>query len=123
MKKNRPYHDFFRKASAISMIAALVWLTVSTPFVFRYQQELKKTALAQKNQSPSSCTEENNPFANTTEEKTSSVSTVSEEYLHHPDEHKLYGNTIMNLFSNRSVALYIAFHGELISPPPDISFI
>ncbi len=120
MKKNRPSYDFFRKVSAISMIAALVWLTVSTPYIFRYQQDVKKAEIAKNNTPPSTDNEDNNPFANTTEEKTSSVNTMTEEYLHHHEDHKLFSHTIVNLFGNSSEALYIAFHGELISPPPDI---
>lgn len=121
MKKHKPYHNFFRKVSAVSMIAALIWLTVSIPFVFRYQQEVKKAQqLSEKNNPSSNNNEDNNPFANTTEEKTSSVNTLSEEYLHQHDEHKFYDNAIITRFNRAAESLYLAFHGELLSPPPDM---
>ncbi|MEO5945286.1 MAG: hypothetical protein ABIP79_00605, partial [Chitinophagaceae bacterium] len=63
-----------------------------------------------------------NPFASTTEEKTPSVNTFSEEYLHHSEENILHKNIVANQYSNLSVTLYLAFHGELISPPPDLNF-
>lgn len=122
MKKNKSYCNLFRKVSAIGMIAALVWLTISAPFVFHFQQELKKIEKAQATKSPSTEKGDTNPFANTTEEKTSSVNTFSEEYLHHSEENNLRTNKVFNQYSNLSESLYIAFHGELISPPPDLDF-
>ena len=96
------------------MIVTLLWLTVSTPFVFKAQQEQKKEARGQSKQSDNT-----NPFSNTTEEKNeSSVSTLS-EYLHeaHVIEH---GYTIIEKFEKcHAEDLYFAYHPELISPPPD----
>lgn len=104
------------------MIVALVWLTISTPFVFHFQQELRKIEKTQAKKNPSTEKGNTNPLANTNEEKTPSVNTFSEEYLHHSEENNLRTNKVFNQYSNLTESLYKAFHGELISPPPDLDF-
>lgn len=96
------------------MIATLLWLTVSTPFVFKAQQEQKKEIQNQSKQNDST-----NPFANTTEEKNeSSVNTLS-EYLHEPpalENNFIVLTTLYKLYSSK---IYLAHHPELLSPPPE----
>lgn len=61
-----------------------------------------------------------NPFSGTTEEKSSSNSnSIVEEYLHdtHSSEH--YIAVPSREYKVEHASIYIAFHGELISPPPD----
>lgn len=122
MKKNKPYNNLFRKVSAICMIVALIWLTISTPFVFHFQQELINIEKTQAKKNPPTEKGNSNPLANTNEEKTPSVNTFSEEYLHHSEENNLRTNNTSNQYGNLSEALYLAFHGELVSPPPDFNF-
>jgi hypothetical protein len=96
------------------MITALLWLTVSTPFVYAADQAVKKEV--QKNANDR---EDNNPFSNTTEEKNeSSVNTLS-EYLH--ELHLVEQNTsiIVKYYKCHPSDLYFEFHPELISPPPE----
>jgi hypothetical protein len=96
------------------MIAALLWLTVSTPFVYDAQQLLKKEIQKQPRQ-----TSDNSPFANTTEEKNgSSINTLS-EYLHEP--HCIEKNFIMfiRLYKSYPSNIYFAYHPDLLSPPPE----
>jgi hypothetical protein len=63
--------------SALLMVVALLWLTISVPFVYAAQQAQQEEV-----QKQSSNCEDNNPLANTIEEKNeSSVNTLS-EYLH-----------------------------------------
>jgi hypothetical protein len=120
--KNKSYYNPFYKVSALGMIAALVWLTISIPFVFNSQQLLKEIEKTQSAKASNKNNEENNPFANTTEEKTPASNSFSEEYMHHTDEH-LQNNYTTNLsYSHADESLYIAFHGELLSPPPDLYF-
>ncbi|MEZ5033543.1 MAG: hypothetical protein R2796_00990 [Chitinophagaceae bacterium] len=99
------------------MMMALLWLTVSTPFVFRYQQEIKKTASATHKKSTSQ-NGDYNPFANA-EEKTSSMNSFAEEYHHHTVEQKQMGQILAVSFCTYTESLYVAFHGEQLSPPPD----
>jgi hypothetical protein len=119
MNKIKPNYCFFQKFSAIGMIGALVWLTISAPFVFYFHEKMGEI---EKNQSSNTDKKDSNPFANTTEEKTSSTNTFSEEYLHHTEEHNANAYAANNLYNHSDESLYKAFHGELVSPPPDINF-
>lgn len=96
------------------MIVTLLWLTVSTPFVFKAQQEQKKEAQSQSKQNDST-----NPFSNTTEEKNeSSVSTLS-EYLHEPPALENNFIVLTRLYKLYSSKIYFEHHPELLSPPPE----
>ena len=62
-----------------------------------------------------------NPFANSTEEKASSnISTASEEYLHETHSAEQYLFALIKEYKVEHHSIYIAFYGELISPPPDV---
>lgn len=115
-----------RWTSGIFMMLVLVWLTVSTPFVNAFQMKMadreaqlhKDCGDSCKGASNSDC----NPFANTTEEKTESSAslTFSEEYLHEHHEHLTTLDDILQHARHGHSDLYIAFHGELLSPPPEV---
>ena len=111
--------------SSVFMILTLVWLTVSLPFVNAAQQqatELSSKATSDNPLNPDEEDDNNNPFANTTEEKTSgSFNTLSEEYLHDAHSFDHYVTVPSVEYKLEHVSTYIAFHGELISPPPDLS--
>ncbi len=82
MKRNRKRYTILQKGSAIFIILALRWLTVSAPFVFASQQEIAKQNKTANAQSPLADNEEEtaNPFGNTTEAKDpSGYATVSKE--------------------------------------------
>ncbi len=98
------------------MALTLLWLTVSLPFVYASQQETQKIEA-------SAAVNDDNPLASSTEEKTPSPTTLSEEYLHHTDEPVHPWTVIQNHHRHFQSSLYIAFHGELISPPPDANII
>ena len=110
--------------SCIFMMLTLAWLTVSLPFVNGAQQNSKQSSSSGIT-TPIDAEDDdsNNPFANTTEEKTSSnFNSISEEYLH--DVHhsfELYVTVPSLEYKVENVSTYIAFHGELISPPPDVA--
>jgi hypothetical protein len=123
MRSSQKLTKIYLSVSGIFMMLTLAWLTVSLPFVYDAQQatELNKSA---DTSGPAEDNEEetNNPFANTTEEKTSNNGiSLSEEYLHdtHSPEHYLTVPSIE--YKVEHVSTYLAFHGELISPPPDAS--
>jgi len=97
------------------MIVALLWLTISTPFVFASQQAQQKEIQKQ----PGSC-EDKNPFSTTTEEKNeSSVSTLS-EYLHDLTSMNHHFTVLTRVYKCHSSDLYYAYHPELLSPPPEV---
>jgi hypothetical protein len=95
---------------------ALLWLTVSTPFVFAsqqaYQNEIQKL--------PGGSGEDKNPFSTTTEEKNeSSVSTLS-EYLHDLNSNNHHFIVLTRIYKCHSSDVYYAYHPELLSPPPEV---
>lgn len=122
MKRNRKTYSIIQKLSAVFMILALLWLTISAPFVFASQQELAKQEKNSKACSPLAGNEEEstNPFGNTTEEKApSGSSSFSEEFLHdhHLTDH--FFSIALQYHKCDNAGTYIAFHGELLVPPPN----
>jgi hypothetical protein len=103
------------------MILALLWLTISAPFVIAAQQDLVKQEKTVNANSPLAGNEEEtaNPFANTTEEKSPSSSSFSEEYLH--DHHKAdyFFSIVSQYYKCEDSGTYVAYHGELLVPPPN----
>ena len=102
------------------MMLTLAWLTISLPFVYDAQQTIEKKADVEL---PGNSAEEeaDNPFANTTEEKTpGGATTLSEEYLHDTHHAEQYFATVSKEYNIENFSTYIAFYGELISPPPEV---
>ena len=118
MTKRNTIYDLSHVVSSIIMLLALAWLTVSTPFVYRAQQQYEK--LAQQHQLPASGDEDYNPFATTNEEKTESGSnTLQEEYLHHGHHLDHHYTTLVKYYKCHLADEYIAYHPEFFSPPPE----
>jgi len=118
MKRPATQYTLRHKLSGILMLLALVWLTVSIPYVYRAQQEIAK---AEQQQPASGDDESDNPFANTTEEKTcSSTNMPTEEFLHdHHHELPHHFTEITSDLIHAHEATYVAFHGEMLCPPPN----
>ena len=119
MKNKRKTYSVYQKLSAIVMILALVWLTISTPFVYSYQQELAKQEKTPNAQSPLT-EDEANPLNSATEEKTPNTgNSFSEEYIHdhHTMDNLVPGGLLYNKCHNDDT--YHAYHGELLVPPPN----
>lgn len=122
MRKKGHIYNRFHLVSAILMTLALFWLTVSTPYVFKYQQEMAKLGNVAnvENTLPANEEEPPNPFGNSTEEKApNGANSFSEEYLH--DNHRseyLFAIT-SQYHKGENAGTYIAFHGELLVPPPN----
>ena len=57
------------------MIVALIWLTISTPFVFHFQQELINIEKTQAKKNPSTEKGNNKPKENTNKENIPSINT------------------------------------------------
>ena len=81
MRKGNKTYGLFSKVSAVLMALALLWLTVSTPFVFASQQKTAEYHKLADVDAPIN-EEESNPFGNSTEEKAPTGVSLSEEYLH-----------------------------------------
>ncbi len=124
MKKRKHTVTILQKCSAIFMMLTLFWLTISISFVCDFQQEMAKSSSIEKSSLPLAGSEEeaSNPFGNNTEEKVPGNSnTLSEEYLH--EHHSIDTFFIQSVPYNNSgnAETYIAFHGEMLIPPPNFS--
>jgi hypothetical protein len=122
MRKNQPYSQF-QLASSVFMMFALLWLTISLPVVYSCQQEIAKQDKMAIN-APVQTTEEEaaNPFGNTTEEKTpNSGNSFSEEYLHNHHITDYFFIVASQFHSHFDADTYLAYHGELHVPPPDVA--
>ena len=121
MKANKRTYQISQILSAGFLILALLWLTVSLPFVYESQRELAKHSSSVNNQCSHTSNEEEpaNPFGNTTEEKAPSSTSVSEEYLHdnHIAEH--FTSLASQNHKCENSGIYNAFHGEVHVPPPN----
>ncbi len=103
------------------MMVALLWLTVSTPFVFAAWQKAAETSKTAQQQPPlADAEEDSNPFSNNnTEEKAPSSNTFSEEFLHEQIENHCFFSITSAYNKHADASTYIAFHGELLVPPPN----
>ena len=122
MTRNRKKYNRVQLASALLMIAALLWLTISAPFINAAQQELAKLNKISNTNSPLTGSEEEtaNPFGDNTEEKAPG-SSFSEEYIHdhHIADH--FFSVASRPFKGEDAGVYTAFHGEVHVPPPNIA--
>lgn len=125
MKRNQKPYSAFQAASAMFMILALLWLTVSAPFVFASQQQLAKQSNASSSATPLDSSNEEevaNPFGNSTEEKTpGNSSSFSEEYLHDHHMEEYFFSVTAQYHKCENDGTYLAYHGDLDVPPPDVA--
>lgn len=123
MDRSKKTYQICQVLSAVFLIAALLWLTVSLPFVYESQRTLAKLHQATTDQShPPGCDEEAaNSFGNTTEEKapSTSLNQVSEEYLHDHNSDEYFHSKASQIHKCENSGIYDAFHGEVHVPPPN----
>ena len=121
MSKPRKIYNSFHLLSAVFMILALLWLTVSMPFVYASQQKLAKQDKIENTGSPLAGKEEEaaNPVGNTPEEKAPGGNSVSEEYLHDHHSTDYFFAIISQYHKCVNAGTYVAYHGELLVPPPN----
>ena len=100
------------------MMLALLWLTVSIPFVYAGQKIVAAEKIAASGKAANSNDTDNNPFANTTEEKNPSGSNTLSEYLHDTDSGDYLEAAKLMHIHHMNVPTYVAYHGELTGPPP-----
>ncbi|MEI9908495.1 MAG: hypothetical protein WDO71_01790 [Bacteroidota bacterium] len=113
----RTYH-LTNVLPVVLMFVTLLWLTVSTPFVSAFQQQqdtYTQTSDIDEDQA------EDAPFSNTTEEKTETGFNSLSEYLHHIDELSQLKESSHKHNCSHSFSVYVAFHGELLCPPPNFT--
>jgi hypothetical protein len=120
MRKERKIYSGFQLVSSVCMILALLWLTISLPFVYASQQEFAKQEQLSNTGFPISGNEEEaNPFGNSEEKAPNSSSSFSEEYLHDHHKSDYFFSIVMQHHKCENAEIYVAFHGELLVPPPN----
>lgn len=121
MKKTPQPYSLFRRLSAVMMIIALSWLTISAPFVFEQQQKMAKQNSCACGDLPIAGTEEEaNPFSGSTEEKApKTLNSFSEEYLHNHHQSEYFLSIASQFHKCENAGIYVAYHGELLVPPPN----
>lgn len=125
MGKRKKTYTFFQKTTAVFLMFTLLWLTVSAPFVVKAQQQLAKQqkSLSVDNTAKAAdcedCNGDEEGSNNNIEEKVPGSTNLSEEFLHdHHITHHFF--TVVSLYHKLEKAdSYIAFHGELLVPPPN----
>lgn len=116
MNQRPTIHSLRKVLSAIFLVLLLGWLTISLPFVYNAQQHAMETAQSNGEDGPTS-NKNLNPLSNTTEEKTPDQ---VQEYLHGQPENLEFETSDLDHLHAHACKVYIAFHGELLSPPPNI---
>ncbi|MBX3254793.1 MAG: hypothetical protein KF862_11685 [Chitinophagaceae bacterium] len=107
-------------ASCVFMMLTLLWLTVSAPFIMDMQKKLHDLTSSSAGSPQSQSMEEAaNPFSGLNEEKCSGGNTLS-EYLHEPLALAVPLDVELIHASRGGTAIYIAYCGELLSPPPEL---
>jgi len=124
MTRNKTYNRL-HLISAVLMIIALAWLTISAPFVLENQKQLAKISKMSSDQSPLTTSEEEsgNPLGNNnTEEKApKTLNTFSEEYLHDHYRSDHLFSLALQYHKHENAGIYIAYHGEPLVPPPNVA--
>lgn len=104
--------SFRMMASSLVMILALLWLTVSTPFVYAASQPYTHIQATDAD-------DDGNPLNNTTEERSQTAGGSVHEILHdHSFTHELFSMRIRFMRTDPT-KLYFAYNPELLSPPPE----
>lgn len=129
MKKDYLPYTAIQKVHSLLMTLALIWMTVSLPFVAAAQEthtDLQEVetysfdSIADLDEDDDEDKGVCNPYGNNTEEKGPNNTTQSsEEYLHHSDgQHDAIDDYLAH-HTLHAAGEYVAFHGELLCPPPN----
>lgn len=119
MKEHNKY-EVFRCLTGIFFIFLLLWLTVSAPLVNASQQQIVMSELAEQEAGADQAEKFAGNNTPSTEERTESPPTFSEEYIHESR------SNIYEIESFLQHGLAAAANGyrtpasELLSPPPEV---
>jgi len=105
-----------RIAGVILLQILMLWLTVCLPLVSRSMQRVKPES---SRQIPLPSDDDQNPVSGLSEEKTAGAITLTEELLHEQEEPVGIFIDFVLQFLLSGQNIYLAYHGELFSPPPD----
>ena len=119
MKHSRKQAKTRRVVSSVFLMLTLIWLTVSLPFISQSREGAGCAATAFN--FAGDCEDETEKsIPNTAEEKTpNNANPLSEEYLHSAHPFEPHPDLLSKQYRPEASEIYLTFHGELISPPPD----
>ena len=117
MTKRKTLYTVKDVLASVLMLALLAWLTVCLPFVNQSQQAAKAQTEQSSKEKKSNHA---NPLTNTNEERSESGNSLLQEYLHEAAHLERHFTTLNSSFNGHPSDLYIAFHPELLIPPPEI---
>ncbi len=120
MKRQRKTYTIAQRLSSLLMILTLLWLTVSVSFLYSSQEDSGKAQTSTASFPADNEEESANPFGNNTEEKNPGSTSFSEEYLHHTETGSHFISSGIAFRGGEKASLYVAFHGELLVPPPNL---
>lgn len=115
--KKKQHTNFTKTLSSLLMLLLLAWLTVCLPYINESRQTAKVHVQLSGEETPDA--DDSNPLTNTNEEKSESGVSFLSEYLHHLFhlDHTISGTS--SAYNTHSADLYLAYHPELIIPPPE----
>lgn len=117
MEKRKQIFTPLHVLSSIVMLALLTWLTVCLPFV---NQSQKATKAQTEQNGKQTETDNSNPLNNTNEERSENGTSLLSEYLHEAPVMERPFVWLDPAFKKHPSDLYIAYHPDLIIPPPDL---
>lgn len=120
MNKKKQTYNFLHKSSAVFMILALFWLTISMAFLPVPKESIvKEDKIENTTVSDTGNEEESSTNNSNTEEKVPTGNSFSEEYLHTTHHTHYFFYTIYTFYKCENSDTYTAFHSELLVPPPN----
>jgi len=120
MKSKKRTYNSRAVVSAVFMICTLLWLTVSAPFVYASQQLDRAKGQSGYTTASLDGADEECPVGSGEEKTSGGSASFSEEYLH--DHHVEESLLLISLRYHKceNADDYIAYHGEVQVPPPNI---
>ncbi len=119
MRKAKYISILLRKINAAFFVLALVWLTVSTPFVMANQYSQDHLTSIESPIDNSGEEETANPLNSSSEEKPHNCNGLVEEYIHHAATIIAFNYIELSHAIGLEADSYQAYHGELLVPPPN----
>ena len=108
--------DFRLKLAAMVMVISLVWLTVSLPFVYN---SICANGFATETESTAGTDQPGEEVPIQSSEEKAPNNSVQEEYLHGAAENLVLLSLFLDHRASHNSTDYVAYHGELLSPPPE----
>jgi hypothetical protein len=118
MRQKASTYNAVQKIGSLLLMLALLWLSVSTPYVYQFQQKTKteKQAVTAENNADA---EDGGLLTNTNEEKAESGPNTLQEFLHEPLHLEHPSIEQVNEYGHFEQKASVAYHPDLISPPPE----